>query len=109
MLQRGWNALIQLKGLELPELPEGSTPAIGDQPSATSVIDAAIQHCGERESVFRRTTLERFVFEHELGVQGFEAIEGAIANSPELIRVADGKFTTQTALNLMNCPASLAC
>ncbi|WP_035984368.1 MobF family relaxase [Leptolyngbya sp. KIOST-1] len=100
LLQRGWNALIQLKGLELPELPEGSTPAIGDQPSATSVIDAAIQHCGERESVFRRTTLERFVFEHELGVQGFEAIEGAIANSPELIRVADGKFTTQTALNL---------
>jgi hypothetical protein len=50
--------------------------------------------------VFRRTTLERFVFEHELGVQGFEAIEGAIADSPELIRVADGKFTTQTALNL---------
>ncbi|MBE9140983.1 AAA family ATPase, partial [Nodosilinea sp. LEGE 07088] len=66
----------------------------------TSVIDAAIQHCGERESVFRRTTLERFVFEHELGVQGFEAIEGAIADSPELIKVADGKFTTQTALNL---------
>jgi hypothetical protein len=23
LLQRGWNALIQLKGLELPELPEG--------------------------------------------------------------------------------------
>jgi hypothetical protein len=50
--------------------------------------------------VFRRTTLERFVFEHDLGAQGFEAIEEAIADSPELIRVADGKFTTQTALNL---------
>ncbi len=100
LLQRGWNALIQLKGLELPELPEGATQVIGDQPSATSVIDAAIQHCGERESVFRRTTLERFVFEHEFGVQGFEAIEGAITHSPELIRVADGKLTTQTALNL---------
>ncbi|PSR16650.1 conjugative relaxase domain protein, TrwC/TraI family [filamentous cyanobacterium CCP3] len=100
LLQRGWNALIQLKGLEMPELPEGATQAIGDQPPAQSVIDSAIQHCGERESVFRRTTLERFVFEHELGVQGFEAIEGAIASSPELIKVADGKFTTQTALNL---------
>ncbi|NMF84110.1 MobF family relaxase [Nodosilinea sp. P-1105] len=100
LLQRGWNALIQLKGLELPELPEGITQIVGDQPSAKLVIDAAIQHCGERESVFRRTTLERFVFEHELGVQGFEAIEGAIAHSPELIRVADSKFTTQTALNL---------
>ncbi|WP_052050576.1 MobF family relaxase [Leptolyngbya sp. KIOST-1] len=100
LLQRGWSALIQLKGLELPELPRGIAQAIIDQPSATSVIDAAIQHCGERESVFRQTTLERFVFEHELGVQRFEAIEGAIADSPELIRVADGKFTTQTALNL---------
>ncbi|WP_052050821.1 MobF family relaxase [Leptolyngbya sp. KIOST-1] len=100
LLQRGWNALIQLKGLELPELPEGNTPAIGDQPSAASVIDAAIQHCGERESVFRQTTLERFVFEHELGMQGFEAIEEAIADSLELIKVVDGKLTTQTALNL---------
>ncbi|MBE9138181.1 relaxase domain-containing protein [Nodosilinea sp. LEGE 07088] len=100
LLQRGWNALIQLKGLELPELPKGTTQAIGDQPSATSVIDTAIQHCGERESVFRRTALERFVFEHELGAQNFEVLQQAIADSPELIRVADSKFTTQTALNL---------
>jgi len=100
LLQRGWNALIQLKGLELPELPEGVAPLTKSSSSAASIIDTAIQHCGERESVFRRTTLERFVFEHELGVQGFESIEGAIADSPELIRVSDGKFTTQTALNL---------
>jgi hypothetical protein len=50
--------------------------------------------------VFRQTTLERFVFEHQLGVQGFEAIEQAINDSPELLRVEDGKFTTQAALNL---------
>ncbi|NMF86777.1 MobF family relaxase, partial [Nodosilinea sp. P-1105] len=100
LLQRGWNALIQLKGLELPELPEEVEQLPEASPSAKSVIDAAIQHCGERESVFRRTTLERFIFEHELGAQGFEAIEAAIAHSPELIQVADGKFTTQTALNL---------
>lgn len=100
LLQRGWNALIQLKGLELPELPEGATQTVGEPLLATSIIDAAIQHCGERESVFRRTALERFVFEHELGMQGFEAIEEAIADSPELIKAAEGKFTTQTALNL---------
>jgi conjugative relaxase-like TrwC/TraI family protein len=100
LLQRGWNALIQLKELELPELPEAVDQTVGDQPLATSIIDGAIQHCGERESVFRRTALERFVFEHELGVQGFDAIQQAIVESPELIRVADGKFTTQTALNL---------
>ncbi len=100
LLQRGWNALIQLKGLELPELPEGVAQLPNTLPRWPMVIDAAIQHCGERESVFRRTTLERFVFEHELGVQEFEAIQQAIADSPELIRVADGKLTTQTALNL---------
>ncbi len=100
MLQRGWNALIQLKGLELPELPERSSFLSEPAPSAQSVIDAAIQHCGERESVFRRTTLERFVFEHELGAQNFEVLQQAIAHSPELIKVAEGKFTTQTALNL---------
>ncbi|MBD2114979.1 MULTISPECIES: MobF family relaxase [Cyanophyceae] len=100
LLQRGWNALIQLKGLEMPELPEGVAPLAKSSSSATSIIDAAIQHCGERESVFRRTALERFVFEHELGVQGFESIQQGIAESPELIRVADGKLTTQTALNL---------
>jgi conjugative relaxase-like TrwC/TraI family protein len=99
LLRRGWNALIQLKGLELPELPKG-VALLAEPCSAKSVIDVAIQHCGERESVFRQTTLERFVFEHELGGQGFKAIEGAIAESPELIRVADSKFTTQTALNL---------
>ena len=100
LLQRGWNALIQLKGLDLPDLPEGATQAIGDQLLTNSVIDAAIQHCGERESVFRQTTLERFVFEHELGAQNFESLQQTIAHSPELIRVAEGKFTTQTALNL---------
>jgi conjugative relaxase-like TrwC/TraI family protein len=100
LLQRGWNALIQLKGLELPELPEEVDPLVIPAPSAKSVIDAEIQHCGERESVFRRTALERFVFEHELGVKDFDAIQQAITHSPELIRVADGKFTTQTALNL---------
>jgi conjugative relaxase-like TrwC/TraI family protein len=100
LLQRGWNALIQLKGLELPELPEGVAHLPDLSPSAQSAIDSAIQHCGERESVFRRTTLERFVFEHELGMQDFGLIQQAITHSPELIRVTDGKFTTQTALNL---------
>ncbi len=67
LLQRGWNALIQLKGLELPELPEGKPQLSKISASAQSVVDSAIQHCGERESVFRRTKLERFVFEHQAG------------------------------------------
>ena len=100
LLQRGWNALIQLKGLELPELPESKPQLSETSASAQSVVESAIQHCGERESVFRRTKLERFVFEHQLGGQSFDALEGAIATHPELIQVEADKFTTQAALNL---------
>ena len=49
---------------------------------------------------FGKPRLERFVFEHQLGATNFDAIEQAIAESPELLRVEDGKFTTQAALNL---------
>jgi hypothetical protein len=35
-----------------------------------------------------------------LGVSNFDAIEQAISESPELLRVEDNKFTTQAALNL---------
>jgi len=100
VLQRGWNALIQLKGLELPELPSDQSPYSQVASSAKDLLEPAIQHCGERESVFRRTKLERFVFEHQLGVTNFDALEQGINESPELLRVEDGKFTTQAALNL---------
>jgi ATP-dependent exoDNAse (exonuclease V) alpha subunit len=100
VLQRGWNALIQLKGLELPELPTEQNHPIQVAPSAQGLLKSAIQHCGERESVFRQTKLERFVFEHQLGVSNFDDIEQAINESPELLRVEDNKFTTQAALNL---------
>jgi len=100
VLQRGWNALIQLKGLELPELPSEQPQSILATSTAKDLLESAIQHCGERESVFRQTKLERFVFEHQLGVSNFDALEQAINESPELLRVEDGKFTTQAALNL---------
>jgi ATP-dependent exoDNAse (exonuclease V) alpha subunit len=100
VLQRGWQALIQLKGLALPDLPKAEPQFKQKSVSAPALIDAAIQHCGEREAVFRQTKLERFVFEHQLGQARFDEIEVAIASHPELIRVEDGKFTTQAALNL---------
>ncbi len=42
LLQRGWNALIQLKGLELPELPKGIAPLAESSSSATSIIDVRV-------------------------------------------------------------------
>ena len=100
VLQRGWNALIQLKGLEVPDLPKAEPQSDRQLVSASNLIDSAIQHCGERESVFRQTKLERFVFEHQLGQAKFDEIEGAISSHPELIWVEEGKLTTQAALNL---------
>ena len=92
---------MQLKGFELPELP-GEGVAIANQPNANAVsnLKPAIQHCGERDAVFRQTHLERFVFEHHLGEQSWEELEGAIATNPQLIKVEEQKFTTQAAINL---------
>ncbi|MEM9809523.1 MAG: AAA family ATPase, partial [Cyanobacteria bacterium P01_D01_bin.56] len=67
---------------------------------AASNLKPAIQHCGERDAIFRQTHLERFVFEHHLGEQNWEELEGAIATNPELIKVEEQKFTTQAAINL---------
>ncbi|MFG6094999.1 MobF family relaxase [Leptothoe sp. ISB3NOV94-8A] len=100
-LLKGWKAFVQLKGLELPELP-GEGIAIANQKivKAKSNLRPAIQHCGERDAVFCQTHLERFVFEHHLGEQSWEELESAISTNPELIKVEEQKFTTQAALNL---------
>ena len=92
-LLKGWKAFVQLKGFELPELPEllgewvaiapALTGQLESQPttSAKSNLKPAIQHCGERDAVFRQTHLERFVFEHHLGEQSWEELEGAISTN----------------------------
>ena len=108
-LLKGWQAFVQLKGFELPELPgEGVaiapalTSQLESQPitKAKSNLKPAIQHCGERDAVFRQTHLERFVFEHHLGEQSWDELEGAIATNPQLIKVEEQTFTTQAAINL---------
>jgi conjugative relaxase-like TrwC/TraI family protein len=96
-LLRGWNAFVQLKGFELPDLPQGEVQI---ESHADAALEPAIQHCGERDAVFRQTHLERFVFEHHLGQQGWDELKGAIATHPDLIKLETQKFTTQAALNL---------
>ncbi|MEM1238639.1 MAG: MobF family relaxase [Cyanobacteria bacterium P01_H01_bin.26] len=111
-LLKGWKAFVQLKGFELPELPEFLEEGVAIAPTLTrqlihtqniqaaSNLRPAIQHCGERDAVFRQTHLERFVFEHHLGEQSWEELEGAISTNSELIKVEKQKFTTQAAINL---------
>ncbi|MGB3295915.1 MAG: hypothetical protein WBB01_23270 [Phormidesmis sp.] len=67
---------------------------------ANSELEPAIQHCSERESVFRRTALERFVFEHQLGQSSFDELQQAIEGSDELVRIDESRVTTQAAIHL---------
>jgi conjugative relaxase-like TrwC/TraI family protein len=108
-LQRGWSAFLQLKEIELPAVPsydleprsEQLTLAL-DAPGMTAeqVIELGIEHCSERESVFRQTKLERFVFENHLGQQPFNELEAAMAQSSHLIQIDKLRYTTQSALHL---------
>ncbi|MEL6468407.1 MAG: MobF family relaxase, partial [Cyanobacteria bacterium J06623_4] len=114
-LRKGWQVLAQVEGTELPDLPTAQegyerqatvfTPA--DEPemetrneNKTDTFDvaSAIQHCSERESVFRRTKVERFAFEHQLGQQSFDQLQKAIEESTELVRIDERRMTTQSAI-----------
>ncbi|MEL7357885.1 MAG: MobF family relaxase [Cyanobacteria bacterium J06560_6] len=112
-LRQGWNALAQVEGLALPELPTAQSGwEKADQVEFTASeiktestlfkadIAPAIAHCSEREAVFRRTALERFAFEHQLGQQSFDQLQAAIEGSPELIRIDETRMTTQAAIRL---------
>jgi conjugative relaxase-like TrwC/TraI family protein len=108
-LQRGWSAFLQLKEIELPAIPgygvdqqsEQLTLALDAPPmTAEMVIKSGVEHCSERESIFRKTKLERFVFENHLGEQKFSELEEAIAQSTDLIQVDKLRCTTQSALHL---------
>jgi conjugative relaxase-like TrwC/TraI family protein len=108
-LQRGWSAFLQLKGIELPDLPgyeldhspEQLTLALDTPPlTAEMVLESSINHCSERESVFRQTKIERFIFENHLGERKFSELETAIAQSSDLIQVDKQRYTTQSALHL---------
>ncbi|MEL7329646.1 MAG: MobF family relaxase, partial [Cyanobacteria bacterium J06559_1] len=119
-LRKGWNALVQLDDLALPELPEAPSALEkmqGDEKQVTewqagvfsasasegkvgSELEQALHHCSERDAVFRRTALERFVFEHQLGQVSFDQLQQDIASSTELVQLDDKRMTTQTAIQL---------
>ncbi|MEO1635608.1 MAG: AAA family ATPase, partial [Cyanobacteria bacterium J06631_9] len=122
-LRQGWNALVQLEDLALPELPktpsavektsfseeqrstaqsyaEDLPMAMAPEERTASELEQAIQHCSERDAVFRRTALERFVFEHQLGQMSFEQLQQDIARNVELVQLDDKRVTTQMAIRL---------
>ncbi|MEO0378559.1 MAG: AAA family ATPase, partial [Cyanobacteria bacterium P01_A01_bin.17] len=125
-LRQGWRALAQLNDLALPKLPqtpssvehtrtsEGqitdeqgeaersstSEERFGSEEKLGSELEQAIQHCGEREAVFRRTALERFVFEHQLGQLSFDQLQRDIKESAGLVQLDENRVTTHAAIQL---------
>jgi conjugative relaxase-like TrwC/TraI family protein len=97
-LCRIWADAIQAQSIELPVLPE--TLGESDREQAVNFISNGIDHASEREAVFRRSKVERFILENHLGQHCFGDVQTAIDQHPELIpadRLQD-KFTTQTAI-----------
>jgi conjugative relaxase-like TrwC/TraI family protein len=108
-LVRGWNGLVQLADLVLPMLPDTRSmerearsvqAEVSEIISRSEMVELAIGHCSEREAVFRRTALERFVFEHQLGQQSFDQLQQAISLSLELVQIDESRLTTQAAIRL---------
>jgi conjugative relaxase-like TrwC/TraI family protein len=99
LLERGWHQVIEEHQLELPPVPKLPSDS-GDRATPNLAVGRAIAHCGEREAIFRRAQIERFVLEHHLGEYRFDNIGCAINEHEELIRVEPGKYTTQSALSL---------
>ena len=60
----------------------------------------AITHAAERESVFKRSKIEQFALEQEIGQCSFDQLQQAIDANQELVKVdsAQDKFTTQVAI-----------
>jgi hypothetical protein len=57
-----------------------------------------LNHCSEREAVFKREQVERFALENHLGQQCFEDVQRTLDSDPEVIHTHDQRLTTQTAV-----------
>ncbi|MEO0808342.1 MAG: MobF family relaxase, partial [Cyanobacteria bacterium J06643_4] len=101
VLMEAWQQEIQRQQLALPQIPQSAQNKVQQKPFQTrQAVQGGIDHAAEREAVFRRSKVERFVLENHLGQHSFAALQQAIQESNELI-LADplkDKFTTQTAI-----------
>jgi conjugative relaxase-like TrwC/TraI family protein len=99
ILLHAWQQQIQAQHLQLPPLPTQETSEFRwFNPQAA--IKAGVEHVAEREAVFRKSKIERFVLEHHLGQQSFSELQQTVQSHPELVLVdaTQDKYTTQTAI-----------
>jgi conjugative relaxase-like TrwC/TraI family protein len=102
VLCRIWAEAIQSQAIELPVLPEtlGESDREFQREQAVNFVGNGIDHASEREAVFRRSKVERFILENHLGQRCFGDVQTAIDQHPELISADhhQDKFTTQTSI-----------
>ena len=103
VLLTGWQEAIASQNLPLPPIPNRPLTQTRVHPEQlAAVVGVGIDHAAEREAVFRRGKVERFVLENHLGQQQFQDIQKAIAATNQLISVdpVRDKVTTQQAIQL---------
>ncbi|PSB55613.1 hypothetical protein C7B61_21175, partial [filamentous cyanobacterium CCP1] len=101
ILLEAWQQQIQAQHRQLPCLPTLARDVNeSNEVNFQTMIQAGIEHAAEREVVFRKSKIERFVLEHHLGQQSFRELQQDIQAHPELVLVdaAQDKYTTQTAI-----------
>ncbi|MEO0852373.1 MAG: AAA family ATPase, partial [Cyanobacteria bacterium J06648_11] len=100
LLHEYWQVQLKTANLDCQITPKRSPTQLTQEEErelANRAVTQAIAHCAERQSAFRRTQIEQFVFE-EIQPFNLKAVEHAIANHPDLIRTFDDRFTTQQAI-----------
>lgn len=104
LLLEAWQQQIQAQQLDLLALPTSAQrepePNQANESDLETAVTAGVEQAAERETVFRRSTVERFVLEHHLGQFSFSELQQAITNHSELVLVdaLQEKYTTQTAI-----------
>ncbi|BAU13908.1 DNA helicase, TrwC and TraI like protein [Leptolyngbya sp. NIES-3755] len=89
MLFQQWGAELKVRQLQLPDIPKNQAALIDREWNATQSVNAGVNHCSERDSLFRRSQVERFALEHHLGEQSFDALQSAFDYNPALIQGAE--------------------
>ncbi|MGF1523255.1 MAG: MobF family relaxase [Leptolyngbyaceae cyanobacterium] len=93
-LRAYWQAQAEVLNMEHPQPHH----LLDWQSEPKKSVRAGLNHCSEREAVFRREQVERFALENHLGQQFFEELQQTLDIDPEVIHTHDQRLTTQTAV-----------
>lgn len=100
-LFKQWETELKVNQLQLPDIPKHRSVLIEGESNAITAVNAGVNHCSERENLFRRSQVERFALEHCLGEQSFSHLQIAFNYNSELILVElePERYTTLAAIN----------